>query len=496
MVYKKMQKKVLVGLILIIVFAVLIFSVPQLIGNRNVAPVLSISALVLISIYIVLSLEIIHRGSLALLGATVIVSAAIVFGALQPEESLDFIIEEAIDFNTIGLLLGMMVIVAILGETGVFYWVGIRATNLSKGNLWKLMLLLSTFTAIASMFIDNVTTILLMVPVTLSIVRILKVPPIPFILSQALVSNIGGSATLIGDPPNILIGSAANIDFNSFLIYMGPTVAIVFIASLFLLRFFFRKDLHVKDKQGQGEHQIAVENISATVQAGELIKSKEGSFIKDKNLLKKCMIVLVGVIALFSLQNIHHLEVSVIALGGAAVLLVISRAHFEKILHEVDWSTLIFFTGLFIIVGVAQHVGLISILSSAAINVTGGNFWNTYIMMIWLSGIASAFVDNIPFTATMIPLVETLNADPNIALTVDEFQISPLWWALALGADFGGNGTLIGSSAGVVAAGLSERFGYRITFVRWFKIGFPFMLVTLAIATVILPLLTLILMPH
>jgi Na+/H+ antiporter NhaD/arsenite permease-like protein len=492
-----LQKKVLIGLLLIVVFAVLIFSIPQLIGKKDVAPVLSISALVLVSIYIILSLEIIHRGSLALLGATIIVSAAIGFGALQPEESLDFIIEEAIDFNTIGLLLGMMVIVAILGETGVFYWVGIKATNLSKGNLWKLMLLLSTFTAGASMFIDNVTTILLMVPVTLSIVRILKVPPIPFILSQALVSNIGGSATLIGDPPNILIGSAANIEFNSFLIYMGPTVAIVFVASLFLLRFFFRKDLLIKEKQEQAQDHMAVENNSKSSLADELIQPEGGSsFIKDKSLLKKCMIVLVGVIALFSLQNLHHLEVSVIALGGAAILLVISRAHFEKILHEVDWSTLIFFTGLFIIVGIAQHVGLISILSSVAINLTGGNFWNTYIMIIWLSGIASAFVDNIPFTATMIPLIEALNANPEIALTVDEFEISPLWWALALGADFGGNGTLIGSSAGVVAAGLSERFGYRISFNRWFRIGFPFMLVTLAIGTVVLPLFTIILISY
>jgi Na+/H+ antiporter NhaD/arsenite permease-like protein len=493
-----MQKKVLIGLVLIVVFAVLIFSIPQLIGKKDIAPVLSISALVLISIYIILSLEIIHRGSLALLGATIIVSAAVGFGALQPEESLDFIIEEAIDFNTIGLLLGMMVIVAILGETGVFYWVGIKATNLSKGNLWKLMVLLSTFTAVASMFIDNVTTILLMVPVTLSIVRILKVPPIPFILSQALVSNIGGSATLIGDPPNILIGSAASIDFNSFLIYMGPTVAIVFVASLLLLKFFFRKDLQIKEEEEQHKQQRPLENGNNDNNSltNELIQYKEGSLIKDKNLLKKCMIVLVGVIALFSLQNLHHLEVSVIALGGAAVLLVITRAHFEKILHEVDWSTLIFFTGLFIIVGIAQHVGLIGILSSVAINLTGGNFWNTYIMVIWLSGIASAFVDNIPFTATMIPLVEALNADPKIAQIVDEFEISPLWWALALGADFGGNGTLIGSSAGVVAAGLSERFGYRITFIRWLKIGFPFMLITLGIGTVILPLFTFIIIPH
>ena len=354
-----MQKKILIGIVLIIIFAVLIFSVPQLIGKKSVAPILSISALVLISIYIVLSLEIIHRGSLALLGATIIVSAAIGLGALQPEESLDFIIVEAIDFNTIGLLLGMMIIVAILGETGVFYWFGIKANNLSKGNLWKLMLLLCTFTAIASMFIDNVTTILLMIPVTISVFRAFKISPIPFIIAQALASNIGGTATLIGDPPNILIGSAANIDFNTFLINMGPTVAIVFVASLLLLRFFFKKDLYAQKPQ-----QTTIKNNDTNI-IKEQIQGNETSLIKDKNLLKKSLIVLVGVIVLFSLQNLHHIDVSVIALGGAAVLLVISRAHFEKIIHEVDWSTLIFFTGLFIIVGIAQHVGLINILSSA-----------------------------------------------------------------------------------------------------------------------------------
>jgi Na+/H+ antiporter NhaD/arsenite permease-like protein len=296
----------------------------------------------------------------------------------------------------------MMVIVAILGETGVFYWVGIKASKLSKGSLWKLMLLLSTFTAVASMFTDNVTTILLMVPVTLSIVRILKVPPIPFILSQVLVSNIDGAATLIGHPPNILTGSAANIDFNSFLINMGPTIAIIFVASLLLLRLFFRKDLRLE------KPTVDHDNNDNSNLVNELIQTDQTSLIKDKDTLKKSMIVLVAVIALFSLQNIHHLEVSVIALGGAAVLLVITRSHFEKILHEVDWSTLIFFTELFIIVGVAQYVGLINTLSSAAINLTGGNFWTTYIMIIWLSGIASAFVDNIPFTATMIPLIQTL----------------------------------------------------------------------------------------
>jgi Na+/H+ antiporter NhaD/arsenite permease-like protein len=476
-----MHKKVLIGLVIIIIFAALVFTVPQIIGKTNVTPILSISTLILVSVYIILSLEIIHRGSLALLGATIIVAAAIALGALNAEDTLDFIVEEAIDFNTIGLLLGMMVIVAILGETDVFYWVGVKASKLSKGSLWKLMLLLSTFTAIASMFIDNVTTILLMVPVTLSVVRILKVSPIPFILSQVLVSNIGGAATLIGDPPNILIGSAANIDFNSFLLYMGPTIAVVFVTSLLLLRFFFRNDLRVQKQVLSNSNAI-----------NELTQIDEGSLIKDKDTLKKSLIVLVAVIALFSLQNMHHLEVSVIALGGAAVLLVITRSHLEKILHEVDWSTLIFFIGLFIIVGVAQHVGLINILSSAAINLTGGNFWITYILIIWLSGIASAFVDNIPFTATMIPLIQTLNTDPNIASSLNEFQFSPLWWALALGADLGGNGTLIGSSAGVVAVGLTERFGYPVSFNRWFRVGFPFMLVTLGIGTVILSIFTII----
>src|ERR671918_2563215 len=327
-----LDRKHVIGILIILGYALLIFTIPLLV-DKQIAPILAIVTVVMVAVYVLLALDIIHRSVLAILGGIIAIASAIIFGTINAEDSVSFIIE-SIDFNTIGLLLGMMIIVAILGETGVFYWVGIKAGKISKGNLWKLMLLLCSFTAVASMFIDNVTTILLMVPVTLSITRTLKVPPIPFILSQVMISNIGGAVTLIGDPPNILIGSAANIDFNSFLIYMGPTVAIVFIASLFLLRFFFRKDLHVKDKQGQGEHQIAVENSSGTIQADEL---KEGTFIKDKNLLKKCMIVLVGVIALFSLQNLHHLEVSVIALGGAAILLVISRAHFEKILHEVDW---------------------------------------------------------------------------------------------------------------------------------------------------------------
>ena len=218
-------------------------------------------------------------------------------------------------------------------------------------------------------------------------------------------------------------------------------------------------------------------------------RDEEAIIIENKDTLKKALIVLAGVIILFSLQGLTHIEVSIVAIGGAAVLLVITRAPLDKILHEVDWPTLFFFAGLFVIVGVAESAGLINMLANIAIGITGGDPWLTFVMIIWLSGIGSAFVDNIPLTATMIPVIQSINSDPTIAAAFgveSPFQVSPLWWALALGADLGGNGTLIGSSAGVVAIGLSEKFGHRITFNRWFRIGFPFMLITLAIGTIIL----------
>jgi Na+/H+ antiporter NhaD/arsenite permease-like protein len=219
-------------------------------------------------------------------------------------------------------------------------------------------------------------------------------------------------------------------------------------------------------------------------------RNEEAIIIENKDALKKALIVLTGVIVLFSLQSLTHIEVSIVAIGGAAVLLVITRAPLDKILHEVDWPTLFFFAGLFVIVGVAESAGLINMLANIAIEITGGDPWLTFVIVMWLSGIGSAFVDNIPLTATMIPVIQSVNSDPTIAAAFGEggsFQFSPLWWALALGADLGGNGTLIGSSAGVVAGGLSEKFGHRITFNRWFRIGFPFMLITLAIGTIILP---------
>src|SRR5918996_2116573 len=470
-------RKHIIGILIILTYAIVIFTLPIL-TDKHLVPILASVTLVMVAVYVLLALEIIHRSVLAILGAILAIVSAILFGTISAEDSLDFIIE-SIDFNTIGLLLGMMIIVAILGETGIFYWVGIRAGKLSKGNLWKLMLLLCSFTAVASMLIDNVTTILLMVPVTLSITRTLKVPAIPFIVAQVLASNIGGAATLIGDPPNILIGSAASIDFNSFLIHMGLPIVIIFVFSLLLLKLFFQKELRADQII---EKPYSVEEL--------MERNEEAIIIENKDALKKALIVLTGVIVLFSLQSLTHIEVSIVAIGGAAVLLVITRAPLDKILHEVDWPTLFFFAGLFVIVGVAESAGLINMLANIAIEITGGDPWLTFIMIIWLSGIGSAFVDNIPLTATMIPVIQSVNSDPTIAAAFgagSPFQFSPLWWALALGADLGGNGTLIGSSAGVVAVGLSEKFGHHITFIRWFRIGFPFMLITLAIGTIILP---------
>jgi Na+/H+ antiporter NhaD/arsenite permease-like protein len=463
----KQNRKPVIGLLIIVILSVFTLTIPDLVGLK-ISLALKLSAIILLSVYIVLSFEIVHRTAIALTGAMLIIIIAITTSLFSTAESFDFAVK-SIDFNTIGLLLGMMIIVAILGETGIFQYVGIRASKAGKGNLWKLMLIFCIFTSVTSMFIDNVTTILLMAPVTFSIFRIFKVSPIPFILAQVLASNVGGTATLIGDPPNIMIGSSANIDFNSFIVHMGPTIAVSFAASMLLLKFMFRNDLKAQ-----------VHNLE------QLMKEDENAQLKDKSLLKKSMVVLMGVVALFVVHGSLHLQPSVIALGGAAVLLVITRAQPEKVLREVDWSTLLFFTGLFIIVGAAEQAGMIGLLSSTAIGITGGNAWLTFIMIIWLSAIASAFVDNIPFTATMIPLIHTLNTNLTIAATFGDLHISPLWWALSLGANLGGNGTLIGSSAGVVAAGLSEKNNYPISFNRFLRVGFPFMVFSVVIGSIVL----------
>jgi Na+/H+ antiporter NhaD/arsenite permease-like protein len=457
-----------IGLIVIVALSALALIIPSA-GGWKISLALVLSSIVLLSVYMALSFELVHRAVIALFGAAIIIMIIVSTGIIGAADSFEFA-TNSIDFNTIGLLLGMMIIVAILAETGIFQYVGIKLSKISKGNLYKLIVLLGTFTAVSSMFIDNVTAVLLMVPVTISIFRILNVSPIPFILAQVFTSNVGGAATLIGDPPNILIGSAANIDFNSFIIHLGPAVAVSLGASLILLKLLFRKHLKIKPQH-----------------LDELMSRHEDVFIAEKKpLMKKSLAVLFAVIVLFVILGGFHVEPSLIALGGAGTLMLVTRSNPERVFHEVDWTTLIFFAGIFIIIGGAEEAGMIDILSKGALGLTGGEPWTTFFMVIWLSAIASAFVDNIPFTATMIPLISTLSQNESISVAFGGFAINPLWWALALGAGFGGNGTLIGSSAGIIAVGLAEKQGYTITFNRFLKVGFPFMIFTTAIASIVL----------
>jgi Na+/H+ antiporter NhaD/arsenite permease-like protein len=469
-----MEKHIL-SILIVTLFAIIIFTIPYLLEIK-ISPFILFSSIVMVAIYVILSFEIIHRTSIVIFGALILVIASLLAGSIHPKETLHFVIN-GIDFNTIGLLLGMMIIVAILGETGIFNWVGVKAIQLSKGNLWKLMIILCVFTAITSMFVDNVTIILLMVPVTLTIFRSLKISPIPFIIGQTLSCNIGGAATLIGDPPNIIIGSAANIDFTSFFLNMAPPILVTFLLGMVLLNIIFRKELKT------------IVNIS-----GKFKDVDEKSLIKDKSLLRNCIIVLASIIFLFVIHGAIRIEASIIAIGGAATLLIITRAHVEKILQEVDWSTLIFFAGLFVIVSVLEEAGLVALLAKILIGITGGEPWLTFHAVIWISAIASGFIENIPFTTTMVPIIEILNASPSINSLFGSLNINPLWWALALGAGLGGNGTWIGSSAGVVAVGVSLKYGHKISFIRWFKIGFPFMILTVALGSVVLMLMTLLYM--
>ena len=402
-----------------------------------------------------IAFEILNRTVAALLGAAILIS----FGILDQEQAAT----EFVDWNTIGLLAGMMVIVAILERTGVFEYLAIKSAQWGEARPGRILILLSLVTALLSAFLDNVTTVILMVPVTFLIADALESSPIPFLLTQVMASNVGGAATLIGDPPNILIGSAADLSFLDFVFALTPVVLLTLPAVLGVLYLMFRKDLsHSKD---------AEETIGAMDAAAS---------IRDPILLRKSLIVLGVVIVAFFLHGALHLEAATIALFGAAALMLYARSDVEGILREVEWPTLLFFVGLFVLVGGLEATGFVGSIATALTNVAGGTSALTAIVVIWGSGIASGVVDNIPFTATMIPVIQDLAKAEGLS----EEEVRPLWWSLALGADFGGNLTLIGASANVVVAGMSERAGQRISFVKFMLYGIPVTLVSLAVATV------------
>ncbi len=402
--------------------------------------------------YAVIVSEKVHRTIAALIGAGLLMLS----GVLTVEDAIEYI-----DWNTIGLLIGMMIIVGITRNTGVFEYLAVRAAKMVKGNPVKIMMALATVTAIASAFLDNVTTVLLIVPVTFAIARQLKVNPIPILVAEIIASNIGGTATLIGDPPNIMIGSSTGLGFMDFVFNLAPIIVVVYVITITLLILIYRKHLVTTPELQQG-----------------IMKMDEKEELKDVSLLKKCLVVLSLTILGFVIHQYIHLESSVIALSGASLLLLLSSRHDpEQALHAVEWPVIFFFAGLFLVVGGIEKVGIIEAIARFTIDVTHGMMVPAGMLILWVSAIASAFVDNIPFVATMIPLIKDMG---QLGMSGD---LNFLWWSLSLGACLGGNGTIIGASANVVVVGMAEKRGFPITFISYMKVAFPAMLISVVLCT-------------
>ncbi|MDO4925704.1 MAG: ArsB/NhaD family transporter [Turicibacter sp.] len=394
-----------------------------------------------------------NRTVVALLGAVFMV----IFHIFNQEEALKFI-----DFNTVGLLIGMMIIVNILKRTGIFQYVAIKTAKLSKGSPWRIMVYFAAITAISSALLDNVTTILLIAPVTFVITETLGLNAIPFLLTEVFSANIGGLATSIGDPTIIMISGATGLSFTDVLFNLGPVVLVIFTVVLLILKFIFNKQLHISEDNKKKIEEFDVSKA-----------------ITDPVLLRKSGIILLLTIAGFASHHAFGIESATIALLGAGILLLIGKVDVEEILEEVEWPTIFFFMGLFVMVGALETVGVLEVLASGLINLTGGSVVITSLLILWVAAIASAFLDNIPFVATMIPLILNIGEMTGMDTT-------PLWWALALGACLGGNGSIVGASSNVIVSGMLHKKGYKLSFGDFLKIGFPIMIVAVAISTVYL----------
>ncbi|MGE5517187.1 MAG: ArsB/NhaD family transporter [Bacteroidota bacterium] len=425
---------------------------------------MAVATAILAATYAVIISEKINRAVVALLGA----GAMILAGVLNQEAAI-----HGIDFNTIALLVGMMILVAITRRSGVFQAVAVWATKLVKGNPAGILIMLQVVTATFSAFLDNVTTVLLVVPVTLVITEELKVKPWPFLIAMIFASNIGGTATLIGDPPNILIGSATGLTFNDFVFNLTPVIVLIQAVTILIFHLVY------------GRRQYATPEARARVMAMSVAEA-----ITDVKLLRQSLAVLALVIVSFIFAHPIGLEPGTIALMGAALLMLLyclgrdaeSQSHeVHHIFGEVEWITIFFFIGLFVVVHGVDVAGVLNWLAEHLVALTGGDKAVTAVLILWASAILSAVVDNIPFVATMIPLVKSMAP----AMGGSE-GLKPLWWALSLGACLGGNGTLVGASANLTVAGLAERAGHPIRFVPFLKVAFGLMLVSIAIANVYL----------
>ena len=379
---------------------------------------------------------------------------------LVPGAELFYSEHEGIDWNVIFLLLGMMIIVGVLRRTGVFEYVAIWAAKRAKGSPRRIMVLLVLITAVASAFLDNVTTVLLIAPVTLLVCDRLNINPIPFLIAEVFASNIGGAATLIGDPPNIIIGSRAGLTFNDFLVNMAPIVVIEMIVFTLILPWLFRGSFTVDPERAAGVMEL-----------------NEREAIQDTRLLVKCGVVLAVVLGAFVTHSVHHVEPSVVALLGAGILVLISRSQPSAFLASVEWETLLFFAGLFIMVGAMVKTGVIGDLAGLATEATGGDALTAVMLILFVSALLSGIIDNIPYVATMSPLVAELAAGID-----NPTHSEALWWSLALGADFGGNMTAIGASANVVVLGIALRNGTPISFWEFTRKGIVVTVITVTLA--------------
>jgi len=413
----------------------------------------AIAIVVFVGAYVLIATEWVHRVVVALAGAGLMLLFRIVdaHDAFHSEEL-------GVDWNVILLLTGMMIIVGVLRQTGLFEYLAIWAARRSRGRPFVVLVLLIVITAVASALLDNVTTILLVAPVTVLIAERFGVPAAPFLVAEVLASNIGGTATLIGDPPNIIIGSAAGLSYTDFLVNLAPLVVVLLVVFIAMSRWLFRDALHFRPER-----------------VDEVLGLDPKETLVGGTLLPKALAVLGVVTLTFGLQEVLHYEPSVVALLGAGTLLLIAPNQLQEATQEIEWGTLLFFIGLFVMVGALVKIGVIEDLARVVVDVTGGNLLLATVLLVLVSAVLSAIVDNIPYVATMVPIVATLSAELPGDTTV-------LWWALAIGADLGGNATSIGASANVVALGVAERSGFKVRFSQFLAYGVPTVIVTLGIS--------------
>ena len=416
----------------------------------NLEQIIAITVFLLVMIAIIS--ERIHRSVAALSGAVLLFATHV----LTIESAVEYV-----DLNTIGVLVGMMLFVAVVKNSGMFEYIAVKAAKMTRGQPLAIMVVFTVITTVLSAFLDNVTTVLLIGPMTVAITQILELNPTPFLISQIFASNIGGTATLIGDPPNIMIGSSAGLSFLDFIQNTAPVVCIILLVLVGLLYLTQGKRLTVAEENQK-----------------KVLLLDENRAIKDHGLLMKSVVMIVLVVVGFVFHDQLGIESATVALIAAAVMLLLGGQDAEEIILGVEWSTILFFIGLFVVVGGLNSTGVIAMLANEMLKLVGDNMVVAIILILWASALISAFLDNIPFVATLIPMILTMESGG--------MDVTPLWWALSLGACLGGNGSLIGASANVVLAGVSAKNGYPITFMQYLRVGFPMMLLSVAISTVYL----------